>query len=259
MPTRLDPSLRVQLAPTGRLRASLNMANPLLSQSRTAAESPAGLTIDLSRELALQLDVELEFLQWGSPGESVHALANGLADVGFLAVDPYRAQYVHFTAPYVQIEACYLVREESVLRDQSEVDRPGMEVLVLDTSAYDLYLKRTLRHAAIARFPTAQDVFRELLLDTSGRKVGAGIKQALVEEIHRSPGLRLLNGHFMAIVQAMVLPLRADTRARAAIETFLGEMVGSGWVGESIRRHQIEGVTVVSTASTTNSASERTS
>lgn len=235
------------------------MANPLLSQSRTAAASPAGLTIDLSRELALQLGVELEFLQWGSPGESVHALANGLADVGFLAVDPHRAQYVHFTAPYVQIEACYLVREESALHDPSEVDRPGMEVLVLDTSAYALYLKRTLRHAAIARFPTAPEVIRELILDTSGRKVAAGIKQALVAEIQRSPGLRLLNGHFMAIVQAMVLPLRADTRARDAIETFLAERVSSGFVADCIRRHQIEGVTVLGTASTTNSASERTS
>jgi hypothetical protein len=251
-------SLRAELAPTGHLRASLNMANPLLSRSNTLSARPAGLTVDLSRELARRLDVELEFLQWSSPGQSVQALAEGIADVGYLAVDAERGQQVHFTAPYVQIEACYMVREESALRDQSEVDHPGTEVLVLETSAYDLYLTRNVRHAAIVRLPTAQDVLRNLMGDTTGRNVAAGIRQALMADIRRSGGLRLLNGHFMAIIQAMVLPRRSSARARLVLDAFLEEMVHSGFVAESLRRHQIDGVTVMSAKSSGPSSDSTT-
>jgi polar amino acid transport system substrate-binding protein len=112
-------SLRCALAPKGRLRVSLNMANPMLTGSHTTAEKPAGVTIDLSRELARRLDVELEFLSWKSPGEAVDAVAKGLADIGYLAIDPSRAEQVQFTAPYAQIvcsrviswqSSCHVVR-----------------------------------------------------------------------------------------------------------------------------------------------------
>src|SRR2546426_11698830 len=95
-----DASVRAELAPTRHLRAPLNVANPLLSRSNTLSEVPAGLTIDLSRELARRLDVELTFLQWSSPGQSVQALVDGIADVGYLAVDAKRGRQVHFTSPY---------------------------------------------------------------------------------------------------------------------------------------------------------------
>jgi polar amino acid transport system substrate-binding protein len=240
-----DPALRAELVPTGRLRVSLNMANPVLAQSRTAPDKPAGVTIDLSRELARQLNVELDFLQWESPGDSVLALARGVADVGYLAVDPKRAEQVQFTAPYVQIEACYMVGQTSHLQDQFEVDRPGVEVLVIDTSAYDLYLTRNLQHASIVRLPTSEDVLQKLLRDTTGLTVAAGIKQALLAQAQRVGGLRLLNGHFMAIRQAMVLPRGIGAQARATVEAFLAEMVRSGFIAESLARHRIAGVTVI--------------
>ncbi len=239
-----DSSLARELAPTGRLRASLNMANAVLAQSHTVADKPAGVTIDMARELARRLGVEVDFLQWDSPGESVAALAGGQADVGFLAVDPKRAEQVHFTAPYVQIEGCYMAREDSPLRDQSEVDRPGTEIIVLDTSAYDLYLTRTLQHATLVRYPDAEQVLQALLHHT-GRAVAAGVKQALLADIARTPGVRLLDGFFMAIMQAMVLPQGRSAAAVHAVETFLGDLVDSEFITGAMLRHGIEGATVV--------------
>lgn len=239
-----DASLVRELAPTGRLRASLNMANAVLAQSHTAPDKPAGVTIDLSRELARRLGVEADFLQWASPGESVAALAGGQADIGFLAVDPQRAEQVHFTTPYVQIEGCYMARDDSPLRDQAEVDRPGTEVIVLDTSAYDLYLTRTLQHATLVRYPDAAQVLQAVQGHT-GRAVAAGVKQALLADIARTPGVRLLDGFFMAILQAMVLPRGRSAAAVQAIESFLGDMVDSGFVTDAMARHGIEGATVV--------------
>jgi polar amino acid transport system substrate-binding protein len=100
-------------------------------------------------------------------------------------VDPQRAQQVQFTAPYVQIEACYMAGKNSCLWNQFEVDRPGVDVLVIETSAYDLYLTRNLQHASIVRLPTAEDVLQRLRRDTAGRSVAAGIKQALLAQAQR--------------------------------------------------------------------------
>lgn len=240
----LDPSLARELAPTGPLRASLNLANLVLAHSNTSAHKPAGVTIDLARELARRLGVGVEFLGWQTPGESVKALADGAADIGFLAVDPKRAEQVAFTAPYVQIEACYQVREGSPLRDWSEVDRAGTEVLVMETSAYDLYLTRVLKRAKLVRMPQAQ-VVPTLLADTTGRRVAAGIKQALLEDMKATPGLRLLDGYFLGVEQAMVLQRTASAAARAAVHAFLQEMVDSGFIAGSLARHAIEGATVL--------------
>ncbi|NBU89373.1 MAG: ABC transporter substrate-binding protein, partial [Betaproteobacteria bacterium] len=41
--------LRGFFAPTGTLRAAINMGNAVLAHSHTAPEKPAGVTIDLSR------------------------------------------------------------------------------------------------------------------------------------------------------------------------------------------------------------------
>ena len=142
-----DTTLVRELAPTGVLRAALNMGNPVLAHSRTAPERPAGVTIDLARMLAGRLGVELQLVEFGTPGESGAALSAGAADVGFLAIDPNRARTLRFTSSYVSIEGAYLVREDSQLTDNAEVDRPGTRVVVGTASAYALFLERHLAHA----------------------------------------------------------------------------------------------------------------
>ena len=239
-----DPSVLRELVPTGRLRASLNLANMLLAQSRTSSEKPAGVTIDLSRELAARLGVEVTFLPWDAPGDALNAVVRGDADIGFLAVEPKRAQEVYFTQPYVQIEGCYLAHDDSPLHDQAEVDAPGHEVIVIATSAYDLYLTRTLKHAMILRLPDAQQVLQKLLV-SSPRSFVAGIKPALLTDAARVSGVRVLQGHFMAIMQAMVLPRSSGEAACALVERFIAEMKQSGFIAESLSRHAIEGATVV--------------
>ena len=241
----VEASLVHEFVPTGRLRASLNMANVLLAQSRTSAERPAGVTVDLSRELASRLGVEVTFLQSEAPGDALTAVVEGQADVAFLAVEPKRAQDVYFTAPYVQIDGCYLACDESPLHDQAEVDRPGNEVIVIGTSAYDLYLTRTLKHATIVRMPDAEQVLQAFLQRRSGRSVVAGIKQALLADAARMKGVRLLQGNFMAIMQAIVLPRTSSEPARAWVKAFVEEMTDSGFVAASLERHAIQGATVV--------------
>ncbi|GAB7549025.1 ABC transporter substrate-binding protein [Cupriavidus sp. 8B] len=189
--TAIDPQLAVELAPTGVLRASINVGNPILA-NLGADGQPFGVSIDLARDFARRVGLDVQLVVFDSAGKSVDAVTNEQADFGFFAVDPVRGADISFTAPYVLIEGAYLVREGCPLRDNAEVDQPGCRVTVGKGSAYDLYLTRELKQAEIERAPTSPavvDMFLEQNLD-----VAAGVRQQLEADAKRVPGLRLLPG-----------------------------------------------------------------
>lgn len=230
------------LAPTGVLRAAINLGNPILAHTDPATGAPGGVSVDLAAAFAQRLGVPLELLVVPAAGQSVEAVAQERADIGFFAVDPVRGAGIGFTAPYVLIEGCYLVRDDSPLATNDEVDRPGTRVVVGAGSAYDLHLTRTLKHATIVRAPTSPtvvDVFVAQRLD-----VAAGVKQQLQADAQRMPGHRLLPGRFMVIAQAMGLPKGRGETARSALADFVEAMKASGFVARALERHGVEGASV---------------
>ena len=70
----VNPSVMQQFAPTGVLRASLNLGNPVLAHSRTSAERPAGVSIDIARRLGRELGVDVRLLEFDTAAKSVEAL-----------------------------------------------------------------------------------------------------------------------------------------------------------------------------------------
>jgi polar amino acid transport system substrate-binding protein len=235
------PAALADLAPTGKLRAVINFGNPILAKISAATGEPSGVSVDLARELARRLGVAAELVAVPSAGESVETLKSGRVDVGFFAIDPVRGVDTAFTGPYVQIEGAYLVRNDSPLRANEEVDREGTRVAVGNKSAYDLFLTRGLKKATIARAPTSPavvDYFVANRLD-----VAAGVKQQLEMDAKRVPGMRLLPGRFMVINQAMGMRQGREAGAKY-LTAFVEEMKASGFVAEALKRHGIEGAAV---------------
>jgi polar amino acid transport system substrate-binding protein len=235
-------SLRQAFAPTGRLRAAINLGNPILAGRDAATGEPAGVSIDLARAFAAQLGVEAELVVFDTAAKSVEAVTQEQADIGFFAVDPLRGAGIAFTAPYVLIEGAYLVREDSPRRDNAEVDQPGCSVVVGQGSAYDLYLSRALQQATILRAPTSPAVVDTFI--AQGADVAAGVKQQLEADAKRLGGLRLLPGRFMVIEQAMGLPKGRGGEAAEALGRFVEAMKASGFVADALARHRIEGASV---------------
>ncbi|WP_418317229.1 ABC transporter substrate-binding protein [Piscinibacter sakaiensis] len=235
-------SLVQEFAPTGKLRASLNLGNPVLAHSKTATEKPAGVTIDLSREFARELGVDVELLQFDTAARSVAALASGEADIGFMAIDPLRAETTHFTPPYVQIEGFYLVRDDSPIKSNSDVDRAGIRIVMGAGSAYGLYLTRHVRHAELVQVPTSEAVVDAML--ERGLEVAAGVKQGLQADARRVGGVRLLDERFMVINQAMAMPKTRSRQAADFLDDFVGRMTRGGFVADALARHAIVGAKV---------------
>lgn len=241
----MDKQIRQAFTPTGVLRASINVGNPILAHRKEGGE-PGGVSVDMARALAQVLDADLEFVVFDSAGKSVEAVTNEDADIGFFAVDPVRGAGINFTAPYVLIEGAYLVAEGSPLQDNSEVDRQGTRVAVGKGSAYDLYLTRELKHAEIVRAPTSPAVVDTYL--AQGLDVAAGVKQQLEADAARVGGQRLLPGRFMVIQQAMGMPKPRSAQAAAFLAQFVEQQKTSGFVADALRRHGIQGASVAPAA-----------
>jgi polar amino acid transport system substrate-binding protein len=222
-------SIAEDLAPTGVLRASINLGNPVLAQG--TPQTPSGVTVDLAREIATRLGVAVELVCFDAARKSYEAMASGNADLCFLAIEPAREEAVAFTAPYVLIEGVYVVREDSELTETAAVDAEGVRIGVNSGSAYDLFLTRTLRHAELVRSDDGVEEFRRRPLD-----VAAGVRQPMAEFVAATPGYRLLDGRFMEIRQAVGT---TKTRAPETVEFLratVEELKASGFVAAALER-----------------------
>ena len=221
------------LAPTGALRAAINVGNAVLAARGTP--EPTGVSVDLAKELARRLGVPLHLIVFDAAGKVVEAGKTGDWDIAFVALDPKRAAEIAQSPPYVQIEGAYLVRNDSPLKSNDEVDRKGHRVVVGRNSAYDLYLSRELKQAQIVRTDTSAAVVEDMLKNSY--EVAAGVKQQLENDARRLPGVRLLPGRFMVINQAMASQRNKEAGARYVRE-FIEEMKASGFVAKALERHK---------------------
>jgi polar amino acid transport system substrate-binding protein len=237
---KAPPAAVSELAPTGKLRAAINYGNPVLA-SRDAGGQAKGVSVDLARELASRLGVPLEVVPFEAAGKVVEAGRSGLWDIAFVALDPARAQEIAQSPPYVVIEGAYLVRENSSIRSNSEVDRPGNRIVVGPRSAYDLYLSRSLKQAKIVHAPSSPLVVDFFV--KGDYEVAAGVKQQLEMDAKKNPGVRILPGRFMVINQAMASQRDKPAGAKY-VRAFIEEMKSSGFVAKALERHGIQGAGV---------------
>lgn len=237
----ISPSLRSDLAPTGKLRVGINYGNPVLATKDPASGELSGVAVDLARELGRRVGLPVDLVGYEAAGKMVEGLQAGAWDVAFLAIDPGRAEEISFTAPYIQIEGTYLVPAGSPLRAVAEVDREGVRIALAAKSAYDLFLSRSLQHAELVRAPDPNAAF-ELLVAAKVEAL-AGVKQTLIANAGKLHGSRVLDGRFMAIHQALGIPKGRDAGAKYLCE-FIEDVKASGLVARAIEKADIRGVSV---------------
>lgn len=222
------------LAPTGVVRAAINVGNPVLAGRDAAGGEPYGVSVDIAREVGRRLGKPVSFIVFETAGLVVDALARGEWDVAFLANEPARADRVTFSAPYVVIEGTYLVWKDAPYTATAELDRPGVRIAVGRNAAYDLHLTRALKQAEIVRAAdsaAAMELFHRDRLDA-----GAGVRQALEAFAADKPDIRVLPDAFMSIQQTVASP-PGRAAGSAWLESLVAELKASGWVRAALDRH----------------------
>ena len=237
----MHPETIAQLAPTGALRAAINLSNPLLVTGRTASGEPSGVSPDMAQAVADRLGVPVRYVTFPGPGQLADAAEDGTWDIGLIGAEPARAEKIAFSSAYAEIEATWLVPAGSRLTSTAEIDRPGIRIAVSARSAYDLWLTRNIRHAELVRangLDASYDLFIAEKLD-----VLAGLRPRLLADVKRLPGASVLDGKFTAVQQAIGTQ-RRNLAGAAFLQAFVEEAKASGLVASLIARHGVQGLSV---------------
>ena len=240
----LDPLSLSSFAPTGTLRVGINLGNPILANEDQGSKKLHGVTIDIADEIGKRIALPVELIPFKTAGATVDAVKEGGVDLVFVAIDPVRGADISYTPAYIQIEGAYMVKTTSPLKTNEEVDVTGNEIVVGKGSAYDLYLTREIKNASLLRAASSQAVVDDFM---SGKgNVAAGVKQQLESDAKRYEGLRMLPGRFMVINQAIGIPkARAHYQnSTAYLSNIIKELKQSGFVTDSMKRHNIQGAQV---------------
>ncbi|MCP4222149.1 MAG: transporter substrate-binding domain-containing protein [Actinomycetia bacterium] len=234
------------LAPTGTLRAAINLSNFLLVTGMSDKGDPEGVSPDMARTLAQQLGVGIELLRYKTPGAVADDGGTGAWDVGNIGAEPQRAKEINFTSAYCEIEVTYLVPAGSDITSIDQVDQPGRRIASADRSAYGLWLDNNIVNAEVVQangLDGSLEAFVEQHCDAL-----AGLRPRLIVDIERLPGARILDGRFMAVQQAMGTPRDRDQAGYAYLHSFVEEAKASGLVASLIDEHGAQGLSVAGPA-----------
>jgi polar amino acid transport system substrate-binding protein len=237
----IDPAVLAELAPTGTLRAGINLSNFLLVTGKAASGDPVGVSPDVAAEIARRLGVGVEYISYPDPGALADAAEREEWDIGNIGAEPQRTQTITFSAAYSEIEATYLVPAGSPIKTIADVDRPGVRIAVKGRAAYGLWLENNLQHAELVRTETIDASF-DTFVD-QGLDALAGLRPRLVSDVERLSGARILSGQFSAVQQAVGTHRKNAAAAiwlRAAVE----DIKSSGFVADLIKKHDVNGLIV---------------
>jgi polar amino acid transport system substrate-binding protein len=241
----VSPDVIADLAPTGVMRAGINLSNFLLVTKTDWTGAPVGVAPDLAHEVANRLGVPVQYVTFKSPGELADMADKGVWDIGLIGAEPQRAATITFTAAYAEIEATYLVPAGSSLKTFADVDRTGVRIAVMGRSAYGLWLDRNIKHAELVRSDTIDSSYAQFVRDKLDAL--AGLRPRLLSDVEKLPGTRILDGRFMSVQQA-VGTARKNLAGAAFLRDFVEEAKASGLVARLIERHNVRGLSVAPAA-----------
>lgn len=230
-----------ELAPTGVLRAGINMSNFLLVTGKTPSGDPVGVSPDMAAEVAKRLGVPLKLIPFKSPGELGDQAENNVWDIGNIGAEPQRAKTIAFSAAYCEIEATYLVPPGSPINSIADVDKPGIKISVTGRSAYGLWLENNIKQATLVRTDTLDSSFDQFV--NQKLDVLAGLRPRLIDDVKKLPGARILDGQFSAVQQAIGTP-KKNVKAAKWLAAFVEEAKASGLVKSFIEKHNVKGLSV---------------
>jgi polar amino acid transport system substrate-binding protein len=237
----ITAAVRADLASTGKLRVGVNYQNFILAAKDPTTNKPKGVAIDVAEEIARRLGVPAELVVYDTVPAMVDAASTHAWDIAFCGSAPQREATMSFTQAYLEIEASYLVPGSSPLKAVDDVDRAGVRIATQDRANYELFLTRTLKHAALVRMQDPMDAFD--LLAAGKVDALAGLSQSLYDFAQKLPGSHVLEGRFMAVQQSIAVPKGRDA-GLAYLRYIVEEIKKSGLVARGLERLGARGVSV---------------
>lgn len=232
------PELRAVLAPTGVLRVGVYPGSPssLVVDGKTGNKT--GIAHDLGRQLAADIGVPAEIVEFSRIAEVIDAVKLGRVDFTFTNATPARAKDVDFTSPLVKLELGYLVPNGSTISDVSRIDRAGVRVGVTEGSSSYAVLSKQYQNAKLATAPSLKVAVE--MLSKGQIDAYATNKAILFELADQLPGSQVLNGRWGEENLAIAVP-QGRSAAAAYLRQFARRVSDNGQLDMLISRSGLRG------------------
>jgi len=226
-----------KLVPTGVLRVGINMSNFLLINGKDSDGLPDGVSPDIGKRLARELNVECKLIQFKKPGLLADAVHEDMWDIGNIACEKERSKTIDFTNPYVNIDANFMFRKKDNLKTNDDINLPGIKIAVLERSAYDLWLTENFKNVELIRVNTIEEshqLFREDKVN-----VLAGLKPKLIEEIKTNNDFQIINNPFTYIKQSIGIK-KGNPEILDFLNKFITNLIKEGYVENLLKKHNVQ-------------------
>ncbi len=225
-----------ELAPNGTLRGGV-VAAPMASAFFVTNEAgePKGVTVDLMRALAEELNCSLDLVVFPNSGEVTEAVAVGICDVAFMPRDAERAQKVDFGPAYLFIESTFLVPAGSKLRHLSEANFPGARAIAIAGTTTGRSARKFLTQGSVEDVRGVEEMVGKAKIGAAsgGGDLFALSRDAFATLLPQLPGARVLEGNFQQVGVAIAVP-KGRPRALTRVSEFLERAKRSGAVRRAL-------------------------
>jgi len=223
-------AVRQQLAPTGKVRVAISVgptANTFRATLDAATSRPRGVAVDLANALGEKLGAPVELMMYDNYVDLLEAARRGAWDVTFLPFDEERAKVMDYGPAYYHDELTYLVRSGSAIHAQSDVDRPGVRIAVVEEGITARNRQQALESATLLRFKTLAEVREQL---RAGKvDAAAAARDTLAGLAAQLPGARVLEGGFH-VTSVAVAVSKNQPAALAYVTDFIETAKATGVV-----------------------------
>ena len=227
-----------QLAPKGYIRAAINLSNFLLVTGKETNGDPQGVSPDMARALANELNVDIKLISFNRPGELADAIQDDVWDIGNIANEPARAKSITFSLPYTTIESTFLIRNGYNIKTLLDVDKKGIKIAVAERSAYDLWLTQNIKNADLIRAKSIDESF--LIFQENKYEVLAGLRPKLVNDLKKTNDCFILNEPFTFINQC-IGSKPGNLEAENFINSFVKKNIENGFVKKLLSKYDVLG------------------
>ena len=226
-----------KIAPTGELRVGLNMSNFLLVNSKDVKGLPDGVSPDIGKKIAKELNVNCKLVQFERPGLLADAVDDNKWDIGNIAYEKERSKTIDFSDPYVNIDANFIFRNKHNFKSNEEINSSGIKIAVVERSAYDLWLSDNFKNAELIKVKTidsSHKLFREGSVD-----VLAGLKPKLLEELEINDDFKIISKPFTYIKQSVGIK-KGNPEILDFLNDFISKLIKEGYVESLLKKHNVQ-------------------
>jgi len=226
-----------KIAPTGELRVGLNMSNFLLINSKDLNGLPDGVSPDIGKKLAEELNVSCRLVQFERPGLLADAVNDDRWDISNIAYEKERSKTIDFSDPYVNIDANFIFRNKYNFKSNEEINSSGIKIAVVERSAYDLWLSDNFKNAELIKVKTidgSHKIFREGSVD-----VLAGLKPKLMEELKTNNDFKIISNPFTYIKQSIGIK-KGNPEILEFLNVFISKIIKEGYVESLLKKHKVQ-------------------